>query len=57
MDMDAERVQIGSQPTGIRAVYIDLTDPDLLLVLGRRMMQGHVLDAREISAQAHEAVT
>ena len=56
MDMYGDRVQIGGQPTDRRIVAIHLTDPDFLAMSGRRMLQGHFIDAREVAAGAHEAV-
>ena len=56
MDMHAERVQIAGQPLDKRVVSLHLTGPDFLSLSGRSMLQGHFLDAREISAQSHEAV-
>jgi putative ABC transport system permease protein len=56
MDMYGERVQIAGQPVDNRVVSLHLTSPEFLTLSGRSMLQGHFLDAREISAQAHEAV-
>ncbi len=56
MDMHAERVQIGAAPVDKRVVDIHLTTPEFLAISGRHMVQGHFLDAREISAQSHEVV-
>ncbi|HXR39921.1 MAG TPA: ABC transporter permease [Terracidiphilus sp.] len=56
MDMDGERVQVGGQPLDKRIVSLHLTGPEYLALSGRSMLQGHFLDAREISAQSHEAV-
>ncbi|MGA7108146.1 MAG: ABC transporter permease, partial [Terracidiphilus sp.] len=56
MDMDAEHVQIGSQPEDKRVVAVHLTDPAFLAASGRKMLQGHFIDPREVSAQAHEVV-
>jgi putative ABC transport system permease protein len=56
MDIYGDRVQIGGQPTDRRIVAIHLTDPDFLAMSGRKMLQGHFLDAREVSSAAHEAV-
>jgi ABC-type antimicrobial peptide transport system permease subunit len=49
-------VQIGGQPTDRRIVAIHLTDPDFLAMSGRKMLQGHFLEVREVSSAAHEAV-
>ena len=54
--MDAEHVQIGSQPEDKRVVAVHLTDPAFLAASGRKMLQGHFIDPREVSAQAHEVV-
>ena len=56
MDIYGDRVQIGGQPEDKRIVAIHLTDPAFLAASGRKMLQGHFIDAREVSAQAHEAV-
>jgi putative ABC transport system permease protein len=56
MDMDAEHVQIGSQPEDKRVVAVHLTDPAFLAASGRKMLQGHFIDLREVSAQTHEVV-
>jgi predicted permease len=56
MDLDGERVQIGGQLEDKRIVALHLTDPVFLAASGRRMLQGHFIDAREVSARAHEAV-
>jgi putative ABC transport system permease protein len=56
LDMDAERVQIGGQLVDKRVVSLHLTDPEILPMSGRRILQGHFLDAREISSQSREAV-
>ena len=56
MDIYADRVQIGGQPADRRVVSIHLTSPDFLAMSGRKILQGHFLDAREIAAQSHEVV-
>jgi putative ABC transport system permease protein len=56
MDIYGDRVQIGGQVEDKRIVAIHLTDPDFLAASGRRLLQGHFIDAREVSAQSHEAV-
>jgi putative ABC transport system permease protein len=56
LDMDAERVQIGGEPLDKRVVSLHLTGPEFLALSGRSMLQGHFLDAREVSAQSHDAV-
>jgi len=56
MDIYGDRVQIGSQPEDRRIVAIHPTDPDFLDASGRRLLQGHFLDAREVAAHAHEVV-
>jgi putative ABC transport system permease protein len=56
MDIYADRVQIGSQPMDKRVVAIHPTDPEFLAASGRRMVQGHFLDNREIAAHSHDAV-
>ncbi|MEO6966782.1 MAG: FtsX-like permease family protein [Acidobacteriaceae bacterium] len=52
----AVHVQIGSRPVDNRITLIHLTDPEYLSIAGRRMIQGHFLDAREIADQSHEIV-
>jgi predicted permease len=56
MDIYGDRVQIGGQPEDKRIVAIHLTDSAFLAASGRKILQGHFIDQREISAQAHEAV-
>jgi predicted permease len=56
MDIYGDRVQIGSQAEDKRIVAIHLTDPEFLAASGRKMLQGHFIDLREVSSQAHEAV-
>lgn len=56
LDMDGERVQIAGEPEDKRVVSLHLTGPDFLALSGRTMLQGHFIDAREISVQAHEMV-
>jgi predicted permease len=56
MDIYGDRVQIGGQPTDKRIVALHLTDPGFLAMSGRKMLQAHFIDAREVSAAAHEAV-
>ena len=56
MDVDGVRVQIGGHAEDKRIVALHLTDPVFLAASGRRMLQGHFIDAREVSARAHEAV-
>jgi putative ABC transport system permease protein len=56
MDFYGDRVQIGSQPEDKRIVAIHLTDPAFLAASGRKMLQGHFIDAREVAAQSHEVV-
>jgi predicted permease len=56
MDIYGDRVQIGGQAEDKRIVAIHLTDPEFLAASGRKMLQGHFIDLREVSSQAHEAV-
>lgn len=56
MGMDGERVQISGQPIDKRVVALHLVTPEYLALSGRTILQGHFIDAREVSAQAHEAV-
>ena len=56
MDMYADRVQISGQAIDKRVVALHLTDPDFLSMSGRKMLQGHFLDSREVAAAPHEVV-
>ena len=56
MDIYGERVQIGGQAKDRRFVALHLTDPEFLAASGMRLLQGHFIDQREISAQSHEVV-
>ena len=56
MDIYGERVQIGGQAEDRRFVALHLTDPEFLGASGMRLLQGHFIDQREISAQSHEVV-
>ena len=56
MDMYGDHVQIAGQPVDKRFTNIHLTDPAYLQMTGRRMVQGHFLDEREIEEKAHEIV-
>ena len=56
MDIYADRVQIGGEPTDKRMVAIHLTDPAFLDMAKMKVLQGHFVDAREVSSAAHEAV-
>lgn len=56
MDMYGERVQISGQPTDRRMIALHLSEAEFLSMSGRKMLQGHFLDAREVTAASHEAV-
>jgi putative ABC transport system permease protein len=56
IDMYGEHVEIGSEPADKREVSIHLTSPEFLDLSGRTMLEGHFIDAHEVSAQAHEVV-
>ena len=56
MDIYGDRVQIGGQPEDKRIVALHPTDPEFLAASARKLLQGHFLDEREISAQSHEVV-
>jgi predicted permease len=56
LDMYGDQVQIAGKPTDNRFTNIHLTDPTYLQMSGRRMLQGHFLDEREIADQSHEIV-
>lgn len=51
-------VQIGSQRIDPHRdfVFVHPVDPQYLRISGRRLLQGHFIDAREVTAAAHEAV-
>ena len=56
LDVYAEQVQISGQAADKRTVAIHLTDPQFLGMSGRKTLQGHFIDVREIGAGSHEAV-
>jgi predicted permease len=56
MGMRSDHVQIGGQPVDTRRVARHLTGPEFLAISGRKLLQGHFIDQREIAQQAHEAV-
>jgi predicted permease len=56
MDIDAERIQIPGQPVDKRVISLHLTDPNYLGISGLKLVTGHFLDEREITAKAHDAV-
>ncbi|HMD22089.1 MAG TPA: ABC transporter permease [Alloacidobacterium sp.] len=56
LDMYGDHVQIAGQPTDNRFTLIHLTDPAYFQISGRRILQGHFLDEREIADQSHEIV-
>jgi predicted permease len=56
MDMDAEHVQVNGEPVDKRVVSLHLVSPEFLALSGRSILQGHFIDAREVSAQSHDAV-
>jgi putative ABC transport system permease protein len=56
MDMYVARMQLDSQSSEKHLVSIHLTDPAYLGISSRKMLLGHFLDAREISAASHEVV-
>jgi ABC-type antimicrobial peptide transport system permease subunit len=49
-------VQVNGEPVDKRVVSLHLVSPEFLALSGRSILQGHFIDAREISAQAHDAV-
>lgn len=56
MDMYGERVQISGQATDKRMIALHLTDSEFLSMSGRKILEGHFLDAREVTSASHEAV-
>lgn len=56
MDIYGDRVQIGGQPEDKRIVAIHPTDPEFLAASDRKLLEGHFLDSREVSARSHEVV-
>ena len=56
LDYREVHVQIGSQPVDNRVTLIHLTDPEYLPAAGRKILQGHFLDAREVADQSHDMV-
>jgi putative ABC transport system permease protein len=56
LDMYGDHVQIAGKPIDNRFTNIHLTDPTYLQMSGRKMLQGHFLDEREIADQSHEIV-
>lgn len=56
MDYYRIYVQIESLPTDKRSVCLHLTDPEFLDASGRKLLQGHFLDEREIADASHDAV-
>ena len=56
LDFYGTRVQVSGQPTDNRRVAIHLTDPEYLAMSGAKLLQGHSLDEREITTQAHDIV-
>lgn len=56
MGMRSEHVQIGGQPVDARRVSMHITGPEFLSISGRKLLQGHFIDQREVAQQAHEVV-
>jgi putative ABC transport system permease protein len=56
MDIYAEHVRINGHAEDKRIVSLHITTPDFLAMSGLTMLQGHFIDAREVSAQSHDAV-
>jgi putative ABC transport system permease protein len=56
LDMYGDHVQVAGQPVDNRFTLIHLTDPAYFQISGRKILQGHFLDAREITDQSHEIV-
>lgn len=56
MQYDPVHVQIDALPVDRRNVNLHLIDPEFLVVSGRKLLQGHFLDAREMVEQSHDAV-
>jgi len=56
LDVYGIHVQVSGQPADNRRVAIHMTDPEYLAMSGAKLLQGHSLDEREITAQAHDVV-
>ena len=56
LDMYGDHVEIAGKPTDNRFTLIHLTDPAYFQMSGRRILQGHFLDEREIADQSHDVV-
>jgi len=56
LDLWGTHVQIAGQPIDRRVTSMHLTDREYLAISGRTVLQGHFLDEREITAQAHDLV-
>jgi len=56
LDMYGDHVEISGKPVDNRFTNIHLTDPAYFQMSGRRMLQGHFLDEREVADQSHEVV-
>jgi predicted permease len=56
MDVYAQSVEVNGQPVDNRLVSVHVTDPEYLAICGVKILQGHWLDEREITAQAHDIV-
>ena len=56
MGLHTDHVQIAGQQVDTRRIALHLTGPEFLPLSGRHILQGHFIDQREVSAEAHEAV-
>ncbi|HEX3435137.1 MAG TPA: ABC transporter permease [Pseudacidobacterium sp.] len=56
MEMHGDYVQIAGQPADKQPSIIHLTDPAFFQMSGRKVLQGHLLDSREVAEQSHEIV-
>jgi putative ABC transport system permease protein len=56
MRMFTTNVQIAGQPLDKRRIALHLITPDYLAAAGRKVIQGHFIDDREIVDKAHEVV-
>jgi predicted permease len=56
LDMYGDHVEIAGKPVDNRFTMIHLTDPSYFQMSGRKILQGHFLDEREIADQSHKVV-
>ena len=56
LQWDGVKVQVPGQPLDTQWRPLHLVDPGYLQAAGRVLVMGHFIDAREVDAQAHDAV-